>query len=115
MDEGTGIVLVLADRHAREARSLRAQQAMAAAARVGARPAAILAEGLDAEWPAFLLPAGRILVPEAPGLPAPAAALVGTATPLQVLTERLARARGTNPDLLRRDQLAWREAANLAE
>ena len=31
------------------------------------------------------------------------AALVGTATPLQLLTERLARARGTNPDLIRRD------------
>jgi fructoselysine-6-P-deglycase FrlB-like protein len=115
MDDGTGVVLVLADRHGRDARSARAQQAMAAASRVGVRAGAILAEALDGDWPAFLLPAGRILVPDSPGLPAPVAALVGTVTPLQLLTERLARARGTNPDPIRRDQLAYREAAALAE
>jgi len=115
MDEETGLVLILADRDRREARSARAQQAMAAAGRVGVRAAGILAADLDAEWPAFLLPAGRLLVPESPGLPPPVAALLGTATPLQVLTERLARARGTDPDPIRRDQLAYREAATLAE
>jgi len=115
MDDQTGLVLILADREERAARSARAQQAMAAAGRVGVRAAGILAEGLDGEWPAFLLPAGRLLVPESPGLPAPVAALLGTATPLQVLTERMARVRGTNPDPIRRDQLAYREAATLAE
>jgi len=115
MDEQTGLVLLLADRDGRAIRSARAQQAMAAASRVGVRAGGILAEGLDAEWPAFLLPAGRILVPEAPILPAPVAALVGTTTPLQLLTERLARARGTDPDAIRRDQLAYREAGTLAE
>ena len=108
-------MLILADRAGRESRSARAQQALAAAARVGIRPAAILAADLDADWPAFLAPAGRILVPEAPTLPAPVAALVGTATPLQLLTERLARARGTNPDSIRRDELAYREAASLGD
>ena len=93
----------------------RAQQALAAAARIGMRPGAILAADLDREWPAFLAPAGRILVAEAHALPGPVAALIGTATPLQLLTERLARARGTNPDPIRRDQLAYREAAALAE
>jgi fructoselysine-6-P-deglycase FrlB-like protein len=115
MDDQTGLVLILSDREERAARSARAQQAMAAAGRVGARAAGILAEGLDGEWPAFLLPAGRLLVPGSPGLPAPVAALLGTATPLQVLTERMAQARGTDPDPIRRDQLAYREAANLAE
>ncbi len=115
MDGATGVVLILADRDGRAARSARAQQAMAAAGRLGIRAGGILAAGLDRDWPAFLLPAGRILVPEAPGLPAPVAALVGTATPLQVLTERLARARGTNPDPIRRDQLPYREAARLAD
>ncbi len=116
MDERTGLVLILADRDGRAARSARAQQAMAAAGRVGVRAAGILAADLDAEWPAFLLPGGaapRRRRP--PALPAPVAALVGTATPLQVLTERLARARGTDPDPIRRDQLAYREAATLAE
>jgi len=115
MDEQTGVVLVLAGRDGRAERSARAQQAMAAAGRVGARAAGIIAQGLDGEWPAFLLPAGRLLVPESPGLPPPVAALLGTATPLQVLTERLARARGTDPDPIRRDQRAYREAATLAE
>ncbi len=115
MDAQTGLVLILADRDGRADRSGRGQQAMAAAGRVGVRAGGILAADLDADWPAFLLPAGRILVPEAPGLPAPVAALVGTTTPLQVLTERLARARGTDPDPIRRDQLAYREAATLAE
>ncbi len=41
--------------------------------------------------------------------------VLGTATPLQLITERLARARGTDPDSIRRDQLAYREAATLAE
>ncbi len=115
MDDETGLVLLLGDRDGRAARSGRAQQAMAAAGRVGVRAAGILAADLDAEWPAFLLPAGRVIVPEAPSLPAPVAALVGTATPLQLVTERLARARGTNPDPIRRDQLPYREAATLAE
>ena len=115
MDAATGLVLVLADRAGRESRSARAQQALAAAARVGMRPAAILAGDLDAEWPAFLAPAGRILAAEAPTLPGPVAALVGTVTPLQLLTERLARARGTNPDSIRRDELAYREAASLGD
>ena len=115
MDASTGLVLILADRAGREARSARAQQALAAAARVGIRAAAILAADLDRTWSAFLAPAGRILVAEAPSLSAPAAALVGTAIPLQLLAERIARARGTNPDLIRRDQLAYREAAALGD
>jgi fructoselysine-6-P-deglycase FrlB-like protein len=115
MDAATGLVLVLADRAGRESRSARGQQALAAAARVGMRPAAILAGNLDTEWPAFLAPAGRILAAEAPTLPGPVAALVGTVTPLQLLTERLARVRGTNPDPIRRDELAYREAASLGD
>ena len=57
----------------------------------------------------------RILAAAAPTLPSPVAALVGTVTPLQLLTERLARVRGTNPDSIRRDELAYREAASLAD
>jgi fructoselysine-6-P-deglycase FrlB-like protein len=115
MDGETGLVLIIADRDGRAARSARAQQAMAAASRIGVRAGGIISEEVAGEWPAFLLPAGRIVVPEAATLPAPVAALVGTATPLQLVAERLARARATNPDLIRRDQLAYREAAALAD
>ena len=55
-------------------------------------------------------PEGR----SAPDLAASVAALIGTATPLQLLTERLARARGTNPDLMRRDDPVYHAAAETA-
>jgi hypothetical protein len=79
------------------------------------RTAAILARDLDDEIEPSLTPAGRLLVEEAPSLPAPVAALLGTATPLQLLTERIARARGTNPDAIRRDDQRYRDAAAAAE
>jgi hypothetical protein len=77
--------------------------------------AAILAEDADAEVPAGLTPAGRLLAAGSTSLPAPVAALLGTATPLQLLAERLARARGTNPDPIRRDDSRYRAAAEAAE
>jgi fructoselysine-6-P-deglycase FrlB-like protein len=114
-DDGTGLVLILADRAARDDRLVRARQVLTGARVLGVRSAAILARDADAEIDASLTPAGRLLVEEAPELPAPVAALVGTATPLQILTERLARARGTNPDPIRRDDDRYREASEVAE
>ena len=110
----TGLILVLADRAARTERLERARGALAAARELGIRAAAILAADLDAQVDPALTPAGRLLVAEAPGLPAPVAALLGTATPLQLLTERLARARGTDPDPIRRDDPRYRAAADAA-
>lgn len=111
----TALVLVLTDRDHRDARLARARQALAAARAVGVRAAAILGADLDGGLDPGLTPAGRLLVTEAPNLPSPVAALVGTATPLQLLTERLARARGTNPDLIRRDDPVYLAAADAAD
>jgi fructoselysine-6-P-deglycase FrlB-like protein len=113
-DASTALVLVLADRAGRAERLARARQALAAAAVLGLRSAAILAADLDGELDPALTPAGRLLVADAPGLASPVAAMVGTATPLQLLTERIARARGTNPDPIRRDDPRYVEAANAA-
>jgi fructoselysine-6-P-deglycase FrlB-like protein len=111
----TGLVLVLADPAAgRPERLARALQALAAAREIGIRSAAILAADLDAAVDPSLTPAGRLLVAQAADLPAPLAALFGTATPLQLLTERLARARGTNPDPIRRDDPIYVRAADAA-
>src|SRR6478609_3461084 len=110
----TGLVLILADPAGREARIERARQALAAARVVGLRAAAIVSTEVDAALPAELTPAGRLVVDEAPDLAPPLAALLGTATPLQLLTERIARVRGTNPDLIRRDDAVYREAADAA-
>jgi fructoselysine-6-P-deglycase FrlB-like protein len=114
-DDSTGLVLVFTDRAARDDRLVRVGQALAAARALGIRVGAILARDLDSELDGDLTPAGRLLVEEAPSMPAPVAALLGTATPLQLLTERLARARGTNPDPIRRDDARYRGAAEAAE
>jgi fructoselysine-6-P-deglycase FrlB-like protein len=110
----TGLVLLLTDRDGRPERVARARQALEAARVIGIRSAAVLASDLDAEIGAELTPAGRLLVPATPGLPGPVAALLGTATPFQLLTERIARARGTNPDLIRRDDPVYAGAAEAA-
>jgi hypothetical protein len=104
----------MADRAGREERLARAKQALAAARVIGLRAAAILAEELDSQLDPELTPAGRLLVPGEASLPTPVAALLGTATALQLLTERIALARGTNPDLIRRENEAYRRAAEAA-
>jgi glucosamine--fructose-6-phosphate aminotransferase (isomerizing) len=110
----TALVLILSDRIARPERVARARQALAAAKVIGLRSAAILAEALDGEVDRELTPAGRVLVPDDDGLPAPVASLMGTASALQLLTERIARARGRNPDLIRREDDVYRRAAEAA-
>lgn len=114
-DASTGLVLVLADREAREARLERATQLLRAAALVGLRTAAIVTADAAAALDPDLTPAGRLVVPETPTLPPAPAALLATATALQILTERLARARGTDPDPIRRDDARYRDAAAVVE
>ncbi len=111
----TGLVLLLAERAARAERLARARGALAAARELGIRAAAIVAADIDAELDPSLTPAGRLVAAEAPGMPGAVAALFATATPLQLLTERLARARGTDPDPIRRDDPRYRAAAEAAE
>jgi glucosamine--fructose-6-phosphate aminotransferase (isomerizing) len=112
IDSSTGLVLVLTDRAEPEARSSRAAGALRAVAQLGVRAGAILGAGHDAAIPATLTPAGRLVVPAAPDLPAASASLLGSAVPLQLLTERLARAHGVNPDPIRRDDPAYLAAAD---
>jgi fructoselysine-6-P-deglycase FrlB-like protein len=114
MDDTTGLVLLLTDRDARAVRVARARQALAAARAVGIRAAAIVTRDIHGQLDGDLTPAGRIRVDEAKALPAPLAALLGTATPLQLVTERIARARGSNPDLIRRDDPRYLAAAEAA-
>jgi fructoselysine-6-P-deglycase FrlB-like protein len=111
----TGLVLLLADRDRRPERLARALGALRAAKVLGIRSAAILAADLDKDIEPSLTPAGRLLVAEASTLSAPVAALFGTATPLQLLAERLARARGTDPDPIRRDDPRYVAAADAVE
>jgi glutamine---fructose-6-phosphate transaminase (isomerizing) len=107
----TGVVLVLCDRRGHESRADRARAALRACRRIGIACAAITTDPGLAE----LAPAGVVPVPSAEALPAAAAAVLGAAAPLQLFTLELAHARGTNPDLIRREQAPYREAAKIAE
>jgi fructoselysine-6-P-deglycase FrlB-like protein len=113
-DDTTGLVVLLADRHARTERLERVQGVLAAARVIGIRSAVIVGADAAAAIGSDLAPAGMLVVPEGPALPAPVAALLSTAPALQVLTERLARARGINPDPIRRDDSRYRDAAEAA-
>jgi len=113
--EATGLVLLLTDRRGESQRVVRARQLLAAAGAVGVRSAAILSAAAAGALPDVLTPAGRLVVPGDPSLPARVASLFATATPLQLLTERIARERGTNPDPIRRDDPRYANASALAE
>jgi hypothetical protein len=112
MDAGTGLVLVLTDPSDDPGRAARAAGVLRAAAAIGVRSAAILGVAHGAAIDDSLTPAGRLVVPAAPGLPPVTASLLGSAVPLQLLTERLARVRGINPDPIRRDDPAYLRAAD---
>ena len=115
VDASTGLIVLLTERSGRDARIARARQLLAACRVVGVVGVAILAAGAADAIEDELIPAGRLVVPEAPSLAEPVAALLGSAIPLQLLTERIARVRGTNPDLLRRDDERYREASAAAQ
>jgi fructoselysine-6-P-deglycase FrlB-like protein len=106
----TGMVLIMTDGDGLESRAERAAEALAAAEATGMRAFVILSDAADTALAEAPTPAGRMRAALPEGLDGPAAALLASAVPLQLLTERLARVRGTNPDPIRRDQAPWHEA-----
>lgn len=115
VDERTGLVAIAVDRRAAPERAQRTRQLLAAAREVGMPAAAILSDVADRHIEGDLTPAGRYVVVDEPDLTAPTQALFGATVPLQLLTERLARARGRNPDAIRRDEPRYLAAAEAAE
>jgi glutamine---fructose-6-phosphate transaminase (isomerizing) len=113
--EDTALVLIATDRDRGAERVKRAGQALAAARGVGVRVAAIASAAAAASLSSGAAPAGVLVVPDVAELPAPIAALLGSATALQLVTERVSRATGRNPDAIRRDDARYREAAAAAE
>ena len=101
----TGLIVVLAA-PASPAVTERAQKVLAAARALGMPTAAILSEQTDREIDAEATPAGRIVLPRTGRVPALAGSLLTSAIALQLLTERLARARGVDPDTLGREDPA---------
>jgi glucosamine--fructose-6-phosphate aminotransferase (isomerizing) len=100
----TGLVLVATDEALRPAGfAERARDVLAAARAIGMPAAAILGERTAGATPPDATPAGRIVLARASRISAVAGALLGPILPLQLLADRLARARGVNPDTLGRE------------
>jgi glutamine---fructose-6-phosphate transaminase (isomerizing) len=86
-----------------------AHELLLAARRIGLRTAAIVSAGAAGAIPGTDVTAGQLVIPDA-DLPEVVTSLLGGAVALQLLTVGVVHARGTNPDLLRREQAPYREA-----
>lgn len=100
----TGLVVVLTD--GSPAVLARAHKLLAAAKALSVPAAAIIGDEITAELEPDETPAGRIELPHTGRVPALAGSLLASAIALQLLTERLARARSMNPDTLGREDPA---------
>ena len=97
----TGLVLVLTD--ASPAVQERAHRLLAAAKALSVPAAAIVGDQISGELDPDETSAGRIDLPHTGRVPALAGSLLSSAIALQLLTERLARARKVSPDTLGRE------------
>jgi glutamine---fructose-6-phosphate transaminase (isomerizing) len=108
-------VLIVADRRQRDRRAERAATAFSACRRLGMTTALIatqdVADAIDPKLPS----AGTIVLPDLESAPAPVSALTATALALQQLTMALVHLAGVNPDLIRREEEPYREAAALTD
>ena len=110
----TGLVLILADAAARGPRTARALGLLRACHELGITVGLIGSAVVAGEIDVDLTPAGRALIPDGVGFDGAAAALIGTAIPLQRLAEQLAVQRGVNPDAIRRDDPHYLAAVDAA-
>lgn len=91
-----------------------ADRLLAAAKVLGITTAAILSGSRASEVGDDLTRGGRVILPHTGRVPGVAGALLSSAMALQLLTERLARARGVNPDTLGREDPAQAAAHSAA-
>lgn len=111
--ERTGLVMVLTDAEGRGTGLLdRAASVLRSVGELGMPGAVIAAADVGGAPERSIATAGWQSVTLEPGLPRIVAAVLGSAVPLQLLTERLARARGTNPDTLGREDPRQAAAAS---
>ena len=107
----TGLVLIGTDDALRsQAIAERATRVLAAATALAMPAAAILGQRTALTIPADATPAGRMVLARPTRVTGVTGALLGPILPLQLLAERLARARGVNPDTLGREDPAQASA-----
>jgi len=113
VDERTGLVLILTDGEDwGETVIERSRAVLRSAAELGMPAAGLIGADLGDNIPGALTPGGRMSVPLAGALPRTVASALAAAIPLQLLAERLARARGKNPDTIGRDDPRQAAAAD---
>ena len=112
IDEYTGVVVIGADGRGAGARASRLANGLRATRELNAPATAILTTAYAGAIPSDLTPEGRVVIgTEAASVGHAARALLATTVPLQLLTERIARVRGVNPDPIRRDDPRYLRAA----
>jgi glutamine---fructose-6-phosphate transaminase (isomerizing) len=112
-DERTSLVVILTGgEETDEPYRHRARGLLRVAQALGMPAAAILGARVGPKVPESLTPVGRIQSPEANRLPPMVESILASAIPLQLIAERLARARGRNPDLIGRDDPRQAAAAD---
>lgn len=114
-DEKTGLVVIATEHRGRARRTDRGRLLLRASRHVGMPCAAILVPAVEGSWGRELTNAGRITLPHAAKLTPTTSALTASAIALQLLTLELVHDRGTYPDLIRREEAPWREAAAILE
>ena len=117
-EAGDALILVaITDHPARDRIAHRATHVARAAAAIGLPVAGLVSSVYDQALASELTPAGRVVVelPDSAALGRRLAGLLAGAGMLQALTLELVHARGTNPDLIRREQAPYRQAAQEAE
>ena len=100
----TGLVVILTD--GSPAILARAHRLLAAAKALSVPATAIVGDEISGELDPEETPAGRVVLPHTGRVPATAGSLLASAIALQLLTERLARARNLSPDTLGREDTA---------
>ncbi len=109
-DSTTGLVLFATDLRSGARLARRVGLAVAAAGAIG-MPTILVSPETVETWPVTQ----RVELPAAEGLDPFAASFLGGAVTLQLLTLALIYAAGVNPDLIRREEKPWREAARLGD
>jgi glucosamine--fructose-6-phosphate aminotransferase (isomerizing) len=113
-EPGTPIVLIALDPRGRPRRLDRAARLLAAASAL-ALPVILISDADGAAALGSHPAVGGSLSTGAATLPQPLDALLAGAIALQLLTLATVHARGTNPDLIRREQAPWRNAAHILD
>jgi glutamine---fructose-6-phosphate transaminase (isomerizing) len=111
------VLVAITDGPAGERIARRAGDVARAAAAIGLPVAGLLSQSYDQALAPGMTPAGRLVTELVDPVLADSrlAGLLAGAGALQVLTLELAHARGLNPDLIRREQAPYRNAAQAAE